>query len=125
MESFRERVIEPERPISTVKSAAVPTTQARIDDHEKQLPGWVKAMERGLIMGKPYSDATIKMYEYYTTGFIQSHKVVNMKTLRSTLADIPKAVYCKRFKSYKGVPVNQLQALNPNYAQMLPSIMGP
>jgi integrase len=103
LESFQQRVIEPEKSISTVKSVPVPIPQPRVDDHRKHLSGWVKAMERGLITGKPYSAATIEMYEYYATGFIQSHKVVNMGTLRLTLMGIPKDAYCKRFKVYKAI----------------------
>jgi len=80
-----------------VEDKCVPT------DHSLFLSEWVIAMERGLITGKPYSDSTIEMYTFYSTEFLQSHKVVSSKNLRSILMSIPKEAWAKRFKMYKAV----------------------
>jgi site-specific recombinase XerD len=66
--------------------------------HESLVPKWLKAMESGLMGGRPFSKRTIGNYRFYLEKFLHKHHQVSMETLTKELSSIPPHQFAKRLK---------------------------
>ena len=71
--------------------------------HKELLPKWKIAMEAGLIGGKPFSPYTVDDYMGDMGGFLESHKVLSIQTVRDAFLSIPSGKYGRRFNLYKAI----------------------
>ncbi|WP_303674835.1 tyrosine-type recombinase/integrase [Vampirovibrio chlorellavorus] len=64
---------------------------------------WVKAMETGLMTGKPFSPNTSKNYKRIVDEFLEKYGEVSPKTLQMALMAIPPKQYAKKARLYEAL----------------------
>ncbi len=69
----------------------------------KYTPQWEKAMRCGLIGGRPFSEACIKNYMFYLTGFLKQHGDLTMDSVKELMMTVPIEQFSKRLKIYKSI----------------------
>ncbi len=89
--------------IYTKRITRLPEQSTNLKPHLEFVNLWIKAMQRGLITGKPFSKVTIQDYEYYVGQFLTSQPIVSPSALQTELMKTPIHQYGKRFKIYKAV----------------------
>jgi excisionase family DNA binding protein len=92
---------KPNELMGVVQSTPV---QHEVLPHSEYLMSWVKAMELGLLTGKPYSRFTVEDYEkLYMTPFLKEHGALSIRTFKAGLMAIPVEQFAKRDHFYKAV----------------------
>ncbi len=71
--------------------------------HSEYIRGWLKAMEKGLISGKPYSPLTIDDYHSHVIKFFCCHEALNLKALEKDLLYFPAHQHGARIKRFKSL----------------------
>lgn len=66
-------------------------------------PQWEKAMRCGLIGGRPFSEACIKNYTFYLTGFLKQHDGLTMDSVKELMMTVPIEHFSKRLKIYESI----------------------
>jgi integrase/recombinase XerD len=71
--------------------------------HKDYLPAWKKAMEYGLLGGRPFSAPTRMVYGLYADGFFDVHEELNLFTLKQALMSVPVERFAKRNKIFQAL----------------------
>lgn len=67
------------------------------------LEDWKKAMEFGLMGGRPFSQTTIDAYSLYARLHLEKYGEISISALKKALMDVPVNQYAKRYKMYQGI----------------------
>jgi site-specific recombinase XerD len=79
------------------------TIQASGVTHAKYLPEWEKAMQYGLMTGRPFSKDCVKIYSRYVFLFLAQYETVSVEHLRHILTTIPVEQFSKRLKIHQAI----------------------
>lgn len=71
--------------------------------HMEYVSSWAMVMEKGLINGRPYSQATINDYKRIITNFLDTYGTINRKNLERAMMLTDKGQVGKRFNLFKAV----------------------
>ena len=71
--------------------------------HESFKQGWLAAMEKGLITGKPFSPNTINSYKANLEAFLAQHSELSVRTLQIALMSIGVHQYAKKARLYEAL----------------------
>jgi site-specific recombinase XerD len=71
--------------------------------HSQYFEDWLKAMEYGLLGGRPYSQNCIQIYSFYVREFLKAYHQLSVDNLKSLLLSIPVIHFAKRIKIYEAL----------------------
>ncbi len=71
--------------------------------HDALLQPWKKAMEKGLLTGKPFSPLTVDYYLANAKAYLKRHSCLSVQAFKSELMRIPPHQFGKRFKYHKAI----------------------
>jgi len=92
----------------------------KLKPHSQYLEDWLKAMEYGLLGGRPFSQNCIRIYGFYVGEYLKVYKQISVNNLKAHLLSIPVIHFAKRLKIYEALNcfaryLIQEKRLSPSY----------
>lgn len=89
--------------LKLVQSEMPQKTEPVYPDHERAVGTWVKAMEGGLITGKPFSKHTVKNYLRYVRQHIIKYGNLTYNNLEEELLNTPADMFGRKDKYHRAI----------------------
>ncbi len=77
--------------------------KAVVKKHSGHVDGWVKAMEKGTMTGKPFSPYTVQYYRMYADEYFSHHEVVSHDGIRQELMKTDAHQFGRKEKYFKAI----------------------
>jgi integrase len=71
--------------------------------HSSYVSAWLKAMQYGLLNGRPYSDHCINLYKYQIKWFFERFDEVSVHNLKQAMFLIPIEQFSKKLKLFEAI----------------------